>query len=85
MQEEESFEQKLVIELNMQLRSAGFAHRLRAACIPFAPFAQCHLPMLCRCRRARAEGSLGNQMCSPGHPVLGNQGAAFSIAVADEL
>ena len=35
--------------------------------------------------RARAEGAPGDQMCSPGHPLPEKQGAASSIAVADEL
>ena len=35
--------------------------------------------------RARAEGAPGDQMCSPGHPLPEKQGAAASIAVADEL
>ena len=35
--------------------------------------------------RARAEGAPGDQICSPGHPLPETQGAASSIAVADEL
>ena len=35
--------------------------------------------------RARAEGAPGDQMCSPGHPLQEKQGAASSIAAADEL
>ena len=60
-------------------------HRVRCAGMLWRMLMHACLHFVAWLSRARAEGAPGDQMCSPGHPLPEKQGAASSIAVADEL
>ena len=60
-------------------------HRVRCAGMLWRMLTHACLHFVAWLSRARAEGAPGDQICSPGHPLPETQGAASSIAVADEL